>query len=113
LAKGCCSRLQAPERQKVGTRSGGSRKEQHSEKGRCILRHLVEAEVNVTLEASTRAVALLADGARRDGMVRVRGVRTNDGREIHAELVVDALGRTSPLASWLEALATRRPWQRA
>jgi 2-polyprenyl-6-methoxyphenol hydroxylase-like FAD-dependent oxidoreductase len=76
------------------------------------LRHVVEAEDNVTLEASTRAVALLADGARRDGRVRVRGVRTNDGREIHAELVVDALGRTSPLASWLEALAARPMFER-
>ena len=58
-------------------------------------------------EASSRVVALLSDSNRADGPVRVGGVRTHDGREIRAELVVDALGRTSPLGSWLTALGAR------
>ncbi len=68
------------------------------------LRRAVEAEDNVTLEATRRAGALLAEDARQHSGVRVTGVRDGGDREIHAELVVDALGRTSPLRSWLESL---------
>jgi 2-polyprenyl-6-methoxyphenol hydroxylase-like FAD-dependent oxidoreductase len=71
------------------------------------LRRAVEAEDNVALATSARVVALLADGDRAGGPVRVGGVRTFDGREIRAELVVDALGRTSPAGSWLTALGAR------
>jgi 2-polyprenyl-6-methoxyphenol hydroxylase-like FAD-dependent oxidoreductase len=59
----------------------------------CALRRAVDAEANITFVASTRVVALLSDTARADCPVRVGGVRTYDGREIRAELVVDALGR--------------------
>jgi 2-polyprenyl-6-methoxyphenol hydroxylase-like FAD-dependent oxidoreductase len=71
------------------------------------LRRAVEAEDNVMFEASSRVVALLPDRRRADGPVGVGGVRTYDGREIRAGLVVDALGRTSPLGSWLTALGAR------
>lgn len=71
------------------------------------LRRAVDAEDNVMLETSARVVGLLADRERTDGPIRVGGVRTDDGREIRAELVIDALGRTSPLGSWLTALGAR------
>jgi hypothetical protein len=71
------------------------------------LRRSVEADGNVMLATSTRFVALLADSDRAGGPVRVGGVRTSDGREIRAGLVVDALGRTSRLGSWLAALGAR------
>jgi len=71
------------------------------------LRRAVEADDNVMLATSTRVVALLADGDRADGPIRVGGVRTSDGRQIRAGLVVDALGRTSRLGSWLAALGAR------
>jgi hypothetical protein len=64
------------------------------------------------LETSTRVVALLPRSERADGPVRVGGVRTHDGSEIRAELVVDALGRTSPLGSWLTELGTRPMFER-
>jgi 2-polyprenyl-6-methoxyphenol hydroxylase-like FAD-dependent oxidoreductase len=70
-------------------------------------RRAVEAEDNVMLATSARAVGLLADSGRSGGPVRVGGVRTHDGGEIRAGLVVDALGRTSPAASWLTALGAR------
>jgi len=76
------------------------------------LQRAVDAEDNVTLEASTRVVALMPDCDRAAGRVRVGGVRTLDGREIRAELVVDALGRTSPLGSWLTALGARPTLER-
>jgi 2-polyprenyl-6-methoxyphenol hydroxylase-like FAD-dependent oxidoreductase len=68
------------------------------------LRRAVEAEDTVTLETTRRAVALLADDVRQRGGIRITGVRVDGDREIHAEFVVDALGRTSPLGSWLESL---------
>jgi len=76
------------------------------------LRRAVEAEDDVTLQAQTRVAALLGEGARRDGTVRVTGVQTDAGDEISADLVVDALGRTSTLASWLEALGAPPPLER-
>jgi 2-polyprenyl-6-methoxyphenol hydroxylase-like FAD-dependent oxidoreductase len=76
------------------------------------LRRAVEAEDNVTLEATSRAVALLANDARQHSGIQVTGVRVDGDREIHAELVVDALGRTSPLGSWLESLGAAPLFER-
>ena len=39
----------------------------------------------------------------------VAGVRTSDGDVLHADLVVDAMGRRSPLVEWLTALGARAP----
>jgi 2-polyprenyl-6-methoxyphenol hydroxylase-like FAD-dependent oxidoreductase len=71
------------------------------------LRGAVDAEDNVELRAKTRVVALLADGARSNGDLRVTGLRTDGDEEIHVDLVVDTLGRTSSVGSWLETLGAR------
>jgi len=68
------------------------------------LRQAVELEDNLTIKTSTRVVGLLSASARTNAALRVCGVRASDGREIHADLVVDALGRTSALGSWLKGL---------
>ncbi len=39
----------------------------------------------------------------------VTGVRTADGEEIRADLVIDAMGRRSNLPDWLEAIGARPP----
>lgn len=62
------------------------------------LREAVEAKGHVTLRTGTRVVGLLGD------RTAVTGVVTDDGTKIAAPLVVDALGRTSPLPRWLSAL---------
>jgi 2-polyprenyl-6-methoxyphenol hydroxylase-like FAD-dependent oxidoreductase len=71
------------------------------------LRRAVSADAKVELEANTRVVTLLADDVRSDGALRIRGVRTVGDRDIHADLVVDALGRTSPVGAWLKELGAR------
>jgi 2-polyprenyl-6-methoxyphenol hydroxylase-like FAD-dependent oxidoreductase len=71
------------------------------------LRQAVDPEDNLNLNTSTRVVGLLPASTRTNGPLRVGGVRTSDGREFGADLVVDALGRTSPLGSWLNALGAR------
>lgn len=43
------------------------------------------------------------------GTPHVTGVRTASGEVIRGDLVVDALGRRSPLASWLQAAGARPP----
>jgi len=68
------------------------------------LRKAAEAEDDVELQADTRVVGLLGEREPGDGSIRVTGVRADDGRAIDATLVVDALGRTSPLPRWLEKL---------
>jgi 2-polyprenyl-6-methoxyphenol hydroxylase-like FAD-dependent oxidoreductase len=70
------------------------------------LRRIVEDDDDVKLEANTRVVALLCK-RQEHGAVRVSGIRTQGGEEIQAGLVVDALGRTSPLGSWLDVLGSR------
>ena len=40
-----------------------------------------------------------------DGVPHVAGVRTSEGDVLHADLVVDAMGRRSPLVEWLTASA--------
>ena len=71
------------------------------------LRQAVDPDDNSTLETSTRVVGLLPASARTNAPSRVCGVRTSNGREIRADLVVDALGRTSPVATWLKGLGAR------
>jgi 2-polyprenyl-6-methoxyphenol hydroxylase-like FAD-dependent oxidoreductase len=56
------------------------------------------------------AVEGVVTGTPADGQTpHVTGVRTADGAELRADLVVDALGRRSPVASWLEAAGARPP----
>jgi 2-polyprenyl-6-methoxyphenol hydroxylase-like FAD-dependent oxidoreductase len=44
-----------------------------------------------------------------DGIVRVTGVRTDDGTDIDADLVIDAGGRRSSMASWLRDAGSPGP----
>lgn len=67
----------------------------------------VDAEPNVTVVPSTRVLGLTTTAGQQDGAVHVTGVRTSGG-EVGAGLVVDALGRTSAVPSWL-AEASGRP----
>jgi 2-polyprenyl-6-methoxyphenol hydroxylase-like FAD-dependent oxidoreductase len=75
-------------------------------------RRAVEAEADIEVRVGTRVVGLLAKSVRRNGGVRITGARTGRGEEIDADLVVDALGRTSPVLSWLEAHGARPPLER-
>ncbi|MGH9098265.1 MAG: NAD(P)/FAD-dependent oxidoreductase [Acidimicrobiales bacterium] len=43
------------------------------------------------------------------GLPHVTGVRTTDGEELRADLVIDCSGRRSSLPTWLEAVGARSP----
>ncbi len=66
------------------------------------LRESVLARPDVELREGVTVSGLVA--AQNGGRPRVAGVRLADGTEIPAALVVDALGRRSPVAGWLPAL---------
>jgi 2-polyprenyl-6-methoxyphenol hydroxylase-like FAD-dependent oxidoreductase len=68
------------------------------------LRDAAEAEADIRIESRAKVAGLLGAAGSANGAVHVTGVRTADGREVHAELVVDALGRTSRAHAWLEQL---------
>ncbi|HZT65830.1 MAG TPA: FAD-dependent oxidoreductase [Acidimicrobiales bacterium] len=56
------------------------------------------------------AVSGLVTGpSARPGVAHVVGVRTDAGEEIRADLVVDMMGRRSPLPRWLEEAGARPP----
>jgi 2-polyprenyl-6-methoxyphenol hydroxylase-like FAD-dependent oxidoreductase len=67
------------------------------------------AERRVRIERGCSVSGLLTGPPAADGIPHVTGVRTADGRELHADLVVDATGRRSKLPEWLEAIGARRP----
>lgn len=55
----------------------------------------------------------VAGGSVLPGVPHVAGVRTSSGRELLADLVVDAMGRRSKLSEWVGALGGRPPTQEA
>jgi 2-polyprenyl-6-methoxyphenol hydroxylase-like FAD-dependent oxidoreductase len=62
-----------------------------------------ESTAGLTVERGVAVAGLLTGTGPAAGVVHVTGVRTEDGREIAADLVIDASGRRSPLPRWLEA----------
>jgi 2-polyprenyl-6-methoxyphenol hydroxylase-like FAD-dependent oxidoreductase len=61
----------------------------------------------------TRIVGLLTGPSPAKGIPHVTGIRTMDGEEVSADLVVDAMGRRSKAPDWLEAIGARRPVEEA
>lgn len=68
-----------------------------------------EAEPGVTVCRGVRVAGLLEGPSAIPGVPHVAGVRTADGRELRADLVVDTMGRRTPSAAWLAALGGRPP----
>jgi 2-polyprenyl-6-methoxyphenol hydroxylase-like FAD-dependent oxidoreductase len=67
------------------------------------LRRAIVAESGVHVESGVRVLGL--EGIRAD-VPRVTGVQTSAG-SIRADVVVDAMGRKSPVPGWIEALGAR------
>jgi 2-polyprenyl-6-methoxyphenol hydroxylase-like FAD-dependent oxidoreductase len=62
-----------------------------------------EAEPRLEVRRGVSVAGLLA-GAGPNGVPHVTGVRTGEGEELEADLVVDAMGRRSTLPEWLEQI---------
>jgi hypothetical protein len=66
--------------------------------------------------AIRRGVAItepLVGASVRQGIPHIRGVRTSDGVDLHADLVIDAMGRRSRLTEWATAAGGRPPYEEA
>jgi 2-polyprenyl-6-methoxyphenol hydroxylase-like FAD-dependent oxidoreductase len=75
------------------------------------LRARTRARAGIELREGVHVAGLVGSG--RDGRrPRVTGVRLQDGSVLDAALVVDALGRRSPIRSWLAALGAPAPRER-
>lgn len=71
-----------------------------------VFAQAVESEPNIRVERGVAVTELVAGEGPAD-LPHVVGVRTDDGRELRADLVIDAGGRRSALAAHLEALGAR------
>jgi len=69
------------------------------------------AEPRVTVRRGVQAVGLVAGPAVVRGTPHVAGLRTAVGEELHADLVIDAMGRRSRSPDWLVALGARAPYE--
>jgi 2-polyprenyl-6-methoxyphenol hydroxylase-like FAD-dependent oxidoreductase len=64
----------------------------------------------LTVRRGVQAVGLLT-ASPENGTPHVIGVRTADGAALHADLVVDAMGRRSTSPGWLTAVGARAPYE--
>ncbi|NGO07851.1 FAD-dependent oxidoreductase [Streptomyces sp. HC44] len=77
-----------------------------------VVRRAAQAEPGVEVVCGARVTGLRVDGWV-EGVPRVSGVRTADGTEYVADLVVDASGRRSQVAKRVAELGVRPPTERA
>jgi 2-polyprenyl-6-methoxyphenol hydroxylase-like FAD-dependent oxidoreductase len=68
-----------------------------------------ERQQGVTIRRGIKVAGLLGGLSVVRGTPQVAGVRTADGEQIDADLVVDAMGRRTPAVSWLTDLGARPP----
>jgi 2-polyprenyl-6-methoxyphenol hydroxylase-like FAD-dependent oxidoreductase len=66
-------------------------------------------EPGVTIRRGVQVRELLTGASAVDGVPHVTGVRTGTAETIHADLVVDAMGRRSPACEWIVGLGGRSP----
>jgi 2-polyprenyl-6-methoxyphenol hydroxylase-like FAD-dependent oxidoreductase len=71
------------------------------------------AERLLLVRRGVSVAGLLTGPPAAKGIPHVTGVRTVDGEEVSADLIVDAMGRRSKLPQWLEAIGARRPIEEA
>jgi 2-polyprenyl-6-methoxyphenol hydroxylase-like FAD-dependent oxidoreductase len=71
------------------------------------------AEKQVSVRRGVPVLGLLTGRSTGTGIPNVIGVRTLDGKDVFADLVIDAMGRRSNLPNWLEGIGARRPIEEA
>jgi 2-polyprenyl-6-methoxyphenol hydroxylase-like FAD-dependent oxidoreductase len=75
------------------------------------LARLAASTHGIEVRRGVAVAGLLTNGSAAAGVPHVVGVKTEEGEEIPADLVVDASGRRSPLPKWLEAIGSRPPYE--
>ena len=82
---------------------------------RPVLEHAAAeaAESLVDVRRGISVTGVLTGPSGDNGVPHVTGVRLAGGDPVHADLVVDAMGRRSALPDWLQAVGARRPSEEA
>jgi 2-polyprenyl-6-methoxyphenol hydroxylase-like FAD-dependent oxidoreductase len=70
-------------------------------------------EPGLTIERGVTVTGILTGSSVTGGVPHVVGATTSQGREIRADLVVDAMGRRSKIGRWLTAVGGRPPYEEA
>ncbi len=79
--------------------------------GEWVFADVARNEPNLTMRRGVEASGLLTGPAATAGVPHVVGVRTADGEELRADIVVDAMGRRSRSPAWLTAIGARPPYE--
>jgi 2-polyprenyl-6-methoxyphenol hydroxylase-like FAD-dependent oxidoreductase len=74
-----------------------------------VFARAADATPRVTVRRGVRVEGLVTAPQTGDGTPRITGVHVSGGGELRADLVVDAMGRRSPLVDWLTALGATPP----
>lgn len=77
--------------------------------GEWVFASAAARQPRLTVRRGVRVAGLLTGAEAIRGVPHVAGVRTVEGEEIRADLVVDASGRQSRGPEWLTAIGARRP----
>lgn len=77
--------------------------------GEWVFARAADNEPSITVRRGVEVSALLAGREVSAGIPHIAGVRTSQGEELRADLVVDARGRQSSNAEWLAMHGARRP----
>lgn len=75
-----------------------------------VIAAAAENQPGVSVRRGVRVAGLIAGASAIHGTPGVAGVRTATDEELHADLVIDAMGRRTPTAEWLAELGARRPY---
>ena len=100
-----------PDEMTGGWRDGDSRFDTVTARrpvGESVVAAMGAATRGVTIRRGVGVAGVLT-GAAIDGIVHVTGIRTEDGEEIPADLVVDAGGRRSAMPTWLRDAGSPGP----
>jgi 2-polyprenyl-6-methoxyphenol hydroxylase-like FAD-dependent oxidoreductase len=79
--------------------------------GEWVFADVAQREPRVTIRRGVAAVGLLTGPSAAESIPHVAGVRTSDGEEIRADLVIDATGRQSRSPQWLAAIGAGQPYE--
>ena len=77
--------------------------------GEWVFARAAENHPHIHLRRGVQVTGLLTGSPVRPGTPHITGVRTADGNEIRADIVIDATGRRSKIAEWLAKLAPALP----
>jgi 2-polyprenyl-6-methoxyphenol hydroxylase-like FAD-dependent oxidoreductase len=78
-----------------------------------VLAAWAEQQPGVTIRRGVRVIGLIEGARMEDDVPHVAGVVTDDGEQLRADLVVDAMGRRTPSDAWLADLGAAPPQRTA